>query len=564
VIRYPAAAEAELATKLTAHLQVIRRVLLQRMGELAARPGVSSADIASALAVTQAALEHILVPPTAGLLQTAALVDRLTTRAMARALAASMGKGLAQDARMQPRQLEVLRARWAAEVLQRQRRIEADLFERLKREARTREPAEIVTLVREETKKAESFLRLAAADEVGALQAEITQARAEALGVQHYRWASEDDERVRPLHRKLHGTIRRWDQPHPTEGHPGQARGCRCTAQPHVEALPRPKASESRRPKPVRGPQPVPAAVPAVPAVPMRDPGRLAGATPPGGSGAPPPPPSSPPPPPAPPAPRSPSYDLSKVKRLSLSPPAEERAARLRAIFGREVTDSEVLSWVGVTQADLDEAKGISLVVHGGEVNVTVSTPKFKATRLYKRSAVSGQLLAEHESLEVLQPGQGLGAQIFARQVDALRASGFGRIDTLAAGHYGDDTYNGYWTWARFGFSGRLPQRLSSKLPPELASAQTVSDLMMTPDGREWWRLHGQSLDMSFDLDPSSRSSEHLEIYLASKGIRRDAEEIDLDEEDGKLLDAAWDELARRERARREVAERQRREESAA
>jgi hypothetical protein len=52
-------------------------------------------------------------------------------------------------------------------------------------------------------------------------------------GATHYVWTTRRDERVRPLHVLLEGTLQRWDDP-PLAGlpaffgHPGHAAGCRC------------------------------------------------------------------------------------------------------------------------------------------------------------------------------------------------------------------------------------------------------------------------------------------------------------------------------------------------
>lgn len=58
-----------------------------------------------------------------------------------------------------------------------------------------------------------------------------------AVGIHAYRWTTEHDIHVRRLHRELNGQIFRWDTPHPTEGHPGDAWGCRCTAKPLLGSL---------------------------------------------------------------------------------------------------------------------------------------------------------------------------------------------------------------------------------------------------------------------------------------------------------------------------------------
>lgn len=58
---------------------------------------------------------------------------------------------------------------------------------------------------------------------------EVTQ---RANNVSRYEWVTMRDARVRDTHRALHGTIREWGDPHPTEGHPGDAINCRCRARP--------------------------------------------------------------------------------------------------------------------------------------------------------------------------------------------------------------------------------------------------------------------------------------------------------------------------------------------
>jgi SPP1 gp7 family putative phage head morphogenesis protein len=80
----------------------------------------------------------------------------------------------------------------------------------------------------------QSRAKLIATDQVGTLNAKITQERQTSLGIEEYTWSSSDDERVRPLHQQLDDTVRRWDDPHPTEGHPGEPIGCRCSAIPVI------------------------------------------------------------------------------------------------------------------------------------------------------------------------------------------------------------------------------------------------------------------------------------------------------------------------------------------
>jgi SPP1 gp7 family putative phage head morphogenesis protein len=68
----------------------------------------------------------------------------------------------------------------------------------------------------------------------------FTQARAEAVGSKEYIWHTVGDAAVRPRHRKLNGTVQRWDDPPITSepgekvirSHPGQSFNCRCFCEP--------------------------------------------------------------------------------------------------------------------------------------------------------------------------------------------------------------------------------------------------------------------------------------------------------------------------------------------
>lgn len=82
-----------------------------------------------------------------------------------------------------------------------------------------------------------------ARDQLGSLNAELTQLRQVGLGIKRYKWVTSRDERVRKSHRLLDGTTQEWGKPpivNPAtgeRGHPGQPRRCRCTPTAVVEDL---------------------------------------------------------------------------------------------------------------------------------------------------------------------------------------------------------------------------------------------------------------------------------------------------------------------------------------
>lgn len=77
---------------------------------------------------------------------------------------------------------------------------------------------------------------LIARDQVGKLNADITQTRQMALGVDEYRWRGVMDSRERPEHVAREGKKFKWSKP-PEDGHPGQPIRCRCNAEPVLTGL---------------------------------------------------------------------------------------------------------------------------------------------------------------------------------------------------------------------------------------------------------------------------------------------------------------------------------------
>lgn len=108
----------------------------------------------------------------------------------------------------------------------------------------------------------------------------------------------------------------------------------------------------------------------------------------------------------------------------------------------------------------------------------------------------------------------GIGLGIFHRQVAVASALGVDRIEAVAGRQHGE---NGYYTWPRYGFDGRLPAVIRRRLPLELQSAHTVLDLMSYRQGRAWWAMHGIALRVQFDLMSGSRSQRTLAEYVHTR-----------------------------------------------
>ncbi len=106
---------------------------------------------------------------------------------------------------------------------------------------------------------------------------------------------------------------------------------------------------------------------------------------------------------------------------------------------------------------------------------------------------------------------KGLGLDVFRRQLHYADVLGIRRITTHAGRRRGE---NGYYTWPRFGFDGRLPRRIRGSLPSTLQDATSILDLMACAAGRHWWKRHGTTIHVAFDLRARSRSWNAFYRYL--------------------------------------------------
>jgi SPP1 gp7 family putative phage head morphogenesis protein len=270
-VAFPKGTEKALARNLMARTKALRSLLAKRLQEVLSRPDLRPTDVAAVIAATRRTHALMAPPKVSELMNTAMGVQEGTARAVVEAVSKATGRDLSQDLRLRVGQLqrEAQRVEWAQTVLAQQQRIERELFDRLERKARAAlqqgQARKVLELAEEQAEQADGRLRLLARHELGNLVSTVTQQTSQALGIRRYRWLSEEDERVRELHRKLDGTIRSWDDPHPTEGHPGQAWGCRCVAQPVVEETTTPVLPEPVKPSRRREPTPEPPRTPRTP-----------------------------------------------------------------------------------------------------------------------------------------------------------------------------------------------------------------------------------------------------------------------------------------------------------
>lgn len=124
---------------------------------------------------------------------------------------------------------------------------------------------------------------------------------------------------------------------------------------------------------------------------------------------------------------------------------------------------------------------------------------------------------------------EGIGPRCVIREIhEAANWSKDGilitRIEVSAVGdytHFGSATHpmRGYYVWPLLGFDGKIPNRVRTKLRPEYQKYSKISELVASEDGRTAWRIHGESVDLAFDLATDSPSWRLLARYMKEKGI---------------------------------------------
>lgn len=114
--------------------------------------------------------------------------------------------------------------------LEQKKRVEQNLFQNLS-------AGHGIDKIKEDLQKSENFgkyrSKLIARDQTNKFNGQLTQLRQSEVGIGQYVWSTARDERVRPTHAAMEGTIVDWNKPPPI-GHPGSEINCRCIAQPII------------------------------------------------------------------------------------------------------------------------------------------------------------------------------------------------------------------------------------------------------------------------------------------------------------------------------------------
>ncbi|MES2297355.1 MAG: hypothetical protein V4582_09945 [Pseudomonadota bacterium] len=112
-----------------------------------------------------------------------------------------------------------------------------------------------------------------------------------------------------------------------------------------------------------------------------------------------------------------------------------------------------------------------------------------------------------------------LGLRMFAHQAQAAHEFGIAHIWLRAAGSPQNKAYNGYYTWARYGFEPYPSVEDQAMFNERFPGVSNLRELMSTASGRARWKEFGFDQTMCFDLS-STDCINTLKSYMAESGVK--------------------------------------------
>lgn len=217
--------------------------------------------------------------------------------------------------------------------------------------------------------------------------------------------------------------------------------------------------------------------------------------------------------------------------QVSMVDTKPERAEQAKEIIRRIVGDKGVKEMASLVGAPDDSRVRVSL--HSDDsVSVSIVHKDYTAERFIGFNK-KGEKYIKNEMFSVKDDaqGKGIGSKVFSDQVANAADAGFSYIECEADGDFDSESMNGYYTWPRLGYDQSLKEVYKSN--PGVVNfikskfgndVNTVSDVMMTKEGRDWWKKEGRTLPQAkFDLAAGSRSRKILDAYNKERAERKAA-----------------------------------------
>jgi GNAT superfamily N-acetyltransferase len=158
--------------------------------------------------------------------------------------------------------------------------------------------------------------------------------------------------------------------------------------------------------------------------------------------------------------------------------------------------------------------------IHGRRIIEIRADSDLIELRLSLYRGPDGNVILEDDQLDASEDfrRRGHGTRLIGRQVEHAIRLGVAEIRGCATRNERTGDV-GYWVWPLIGFDGNRPGAILDRLPPDLAGARRVGELVQTGAGRRWWLENGDSITVVLELTPRSPSFRRFRDYLRREGL---------------------------------------------
>ena len=194
--------------------------------------------------------------------------------------------------------------------------------------------------------------------------------------------------------------------------------------------------------------------------------------------------------------------------------------AALETVFGYPISEEDLEAMSGARPGDT--------------VHVSNNGPDYIEVRV-ESGTIRRDFTVERRDYEVIlfdEYTTNNGAKTTASGADVVRTMehmmrvGITRILCTAAR---GSNMNGYYTWARLGFTGKIPvdnmsEDVLAEMRAKFGKITEVEQLMRKPGGAQWWKLNGASWEASFSFNNrySLRILTHFKQIVSRHGDEDD------------------------------------------
>jgi len=160
----------------------------------------------------------------------------------------------------------------------------------------------------------------------------------------------------------------------------------------------------------------------------------------------------------------------------------------------------------------------VQIIPFGDTVNVAIEGNGLRMDRTIRTR--DGDKYIDNNYFKISENSlyAGKSLEIFTNQVKNASKAGFNRIEVSAAGRPNDAVYNGYYTWAAYGYKPANAYLLVSEINSKTGrSYKNWETMMKSKQGRADWKANGRGWDGEFDLKKGSESFKQLGYYTKDK-----------------------------------------------